>query len=532
MIRVDAQRVVTGVAYLSATRVDIVAHGIRQPVRDDLPRLTAYLERHNAVSSIRVCLASLAAAGCPRPQVASVPVSLEPSHVFRDEVGLFSNDGQQADVIASRIRGQSWALLTAFVAVRVSLSRCPGIYTGITPRNHECSTATPLLIARLRHQHKHNTALQVDSGLRRAAKTRHHHPGSVAGGISGEHVRHRFTPNLHRGDMATVTRIKNKRGTVWRVQVCVRGVRDSARFPTKPEAQRWGYERETQLRNGPDLVAGKLMADAFDRYAGEIPLDRKGRRWDLVRLEKFKTDPIARIPAARLTLEDAEAFIDRGITAGLAPNTIIREMGLMKPVVRRMVRWKWLPAYPWDALKMPAAGKRRTKLYTADEIERIRLAAPLSPGDPDLTVTQQTVLAFMVALETGMRLNEIVSIRSEWWDRSARVIHLPADATKTDTARDVPLSTAAMQWLSMLTVRPSGRLFAVNAQTASTLFYRVRGRAGITDGTFHDSRHYAITKLSKTFDVLSLARVIGHSDIRELMTYFEADAAELATLLD
>ena len=332
--------------------------------------------------------------------------------------------------------------------------------------------------------------------------------------------------------MATVTRIKNKKGVVWRVQVCVNGTRDSARFPTKPEAARWGYERETELKNGPDLVSGKTMGDAFERYALEIPSDKKGRRWETIRLKKFQTDIIARVPAADLTIEDGEGFIERGLAAGLAPNTVIREMALIKPVVRRMVRWKWIPAYPWSGLKMPPSGKRRTKLYTEKEIASILEATPLELTTTNLSVTQQVVVAFMVALETGMRQNEICNIRDDWWDRSARVIKLPAWVTKTDTARDVPLSTVATEWLSMLEIRPSGMLFAVDAQSASVLFTRVRKRAGVLDGTFHDSRHYAVTKLSKKFDVMSLARVIGHSDIRELMTYYEADAAELATLLD
>lgn len=53
----------------------------------------------------------------------------------------------------------------------------------------------------------------------------------------------------------------------------------------------------------------------------------------------------------------------------------------------------------------------------------------------------------------------------------------------------------------------------------------------ITDVTFHDTRHLAITRLSKVFNPLELARVVGHSNVNQLMTYYNESAAELAKKL-
>ena len=339
-----------------------------------------------------------------------------------------------------------------------------------------------------------------------------------------------ITPNLHR--MATVTRIKNKGGIVWRAQVHVNGRRESSRLDTKADAQRWAYERETELRKGGRLVNGKTLGDAFRRYASEIPDTKKGKRWELVRLKKLEGDKIAKVPAAELCIEDGEAFIERALASGLAPNTVIREMALIKPVVRRMTRWKWSAAYPWDGLKMPKAGKPRSKLYTQGEISLILEHAGLVENEPATTAMQEVAIAFIVGTESGMRLNEICSIVDDWWNRPARYVSLPDSATKTGSAREVPLSTKAHDALSRLTVGAAGRLFKVRAQTASTLFRRIRRRAGIHDGTFHDSRHYAVTKLSKKLDIMELAAIIGHSDINQLQTYYEADAAEMAKKLD
>ena len=57
-------------------------------------------------------------------------------------------------------------------------------------------------------------------------------------------------------------------------------------------------------------------------------------------------------------------------------------------------------------------------------------------------------------------------------------------------------------------------------------------RAGISDLTFHDSRHDAITRLAQKLSVLQLARMVGHRDIRSLMTYYYNETAEsMAKLL-
>ena len=49
---------------------------------------------------------------------------------------------------------------------------------------------------------------------------------------------------------------------------------------------------------------------------------------------------------------------------------------------------------------------------------------------------------------------------------------------------------------------------------------------------FHDTRHEAITRLASKLDVLSLARVAGHRDIRMSQAYYNETAEELAARLD
>jgi integrase len=58
-----------------------------------------------------------------------------------------------------------------------------------------------------------------------------------------------------------------------------------------------------------------------------------------------------------------------------------------------------------------------------------------------------------------------------------------------------------------------------------------RERAGIEGLTFHDTRHEAITRLAAKLNVLDLARMVGHRDIKQLQVYYNAPAEEIAMRL-
>ena len=75
------------------------------------------------------------------------------------------------------------------------------------------------------------------------------------------------------------------------------------------------------------------------------------------------------------------------------------------------------------------------------------------------------------------------------------------------------------------------RLFKLESASADTMFRRVRDELGIDGLTFHDTRHEAITRLARKVDVLDLARITGHKDLKSLMIYYNATASELAQRL-
>lgn len=70
------------------------------------------------------------------------------------------------------------------------------------------------------------------------------------------------------------------------------------------------------------------------------------------------------------------------------------------------------------------------------------------------------------------------------------------------------------------------------AGTLSTLFRNGRDGAHIENLRFHAARREALTRLSRVFNVMDLAKISGHRDLKILQhVYYSPTAADLADRL-
>lgn len=218
--------------------------------------------------------------------------------------------------------------------------------------------------------------------------------------------------------------------------------------------------------------------------------------------------------------------------ARYAPKTVLastvnRDLNLISHVFTTARReWNWASKSPTADVRRPKDPPPRDRLISQDEIDRICLALAY---DGKITNLSSVVAAtFLFAIETGMRSGEILSLTPERITGS--VTHLPR--TKNDSKRDAPLSKRALEILSELPVPPANApYFNVTDESRESLFRKAVSRAGIENLTFHDSRHEAVTRLAKKLNILELARMIGHKDIRQLQVYYNETAAQIAKKL-
>lgn len=317
----------------------------------------------------------------------------------------------------------------------------------------------------------------------------------------------------------------------WRAEVCVNGVRKSKVRPTKTEARNWAAQAEFELGQMADGVSTThTLGAVFEKYADEISETKKGAQWEIVRLKMFNRFAIAKVRLVDLRREHFEGFILERLNS-VKPSSVNRELNLISHCLTQARRWRLMTHNPMEDLKRPKDPPHRERRISQVEIDTILVALNYDDRFPVLQQQQKVAVAFLLAIETAMRAGEICSLQSNNVDFKRRTAFLPD--TKNGYSRSVPLSQEAIRLLKR--VQPwgdDGSVFGMASGSLSTLYKRAVSRTEIEDLTFHDTRHEAITRLANKLDVLDLARMVGHRDIKQLMTYYNKTAEELAKQLD
>lgn len=319
-------------------------------------------------------------------------------------------------------------------------------------------------------------------------------------------------PTCYQQPMPSIIKHRDK----WRATVSINGARKSRSFRLKSEAQQWAYEAEQSLRLSAG-GKGHTVADLFERYATTESPKKKGARWEQIRLRNLAT-ALGHIPLPELSADDIARWRDERLK-DIQGESVRREMSLLSAVFETARReWKWISHNPIKDVKRPPSGKPRHQRFTDEQIEA--LCDEMALGGR--LVSSRVAAAFLFAIETAMRASEIAGLTAE--NVKGRVAHLPE--TKNGEARAVPLSSKALEVWSHY---PNG--FDLTPMQISSHFKRAKDKLGF-DVTFHDSRREATSRLSKKLEVLELARVTGHKNIRQLLTYYQTDAEGLADKLD
>lgn len=321
-----------------------------------------------------------------------------------------------------------------------------------------------------------------------------------------------------------------KRSGSVRVQLMVNGVRHSATLPTMAEAKAWALEIE-EAGSGK-LVGGKTLKDALDRYEIEVARRKTSAaslRWTVNKLRNFRAYPLAKMPLASIQQKPhITGWRDERETE-VSGETVNRELNLLHSVFTKAVDWNWIRANPSAGLKRPKGSERRCRRITEKEIKDVTQYGLGYKGGKPQNDSQFVALAWLFAIETGMRGGEILG--TDKANVHPLKVHVPKELSKNGIARDVPLTKRAREILALLPPVFKGKVWPINAASKDALFRKGRDKAGVANLHFHDSRAEAIYRLAAKLSILELAKAIGHKNPASLMMYYAADADELAAKL-
>ena len=321
--------------------------------------------------------------------------------------------------------------------------------------------------------------------------------------------------------MATI----EKRYGNWRAKVRRSNITHSKTFPKKSDAKTWATETERAIALGLPLSNhGATLASVLQRYTREVTPLKRGASVELLRIRVILRHKITQTPLNHLTSTHIAKYRDDRLKK-VAAGTVRRELGIFSHALET-ARKEWgyyLPSNPVAGIRKPIEPRGRDRRLEGDEEQRLL--------DACMRSTNHWLLPLVCfALETAMRRGELLAL--EWKDVHVAQSWVHLSDTKNGSPRDVPLSPKAQAILADLPHDLSGIVFPVHFGALKSAWRRLLGRSGVVGLRFHDLRHEATSRFfEKGLNVMEVAAITGHRDLRMLQRYTHLRAEDLALKL-
>lgn len=377
--------------------------------------------------------------------------------------------------------------------------------------------------------------------------------------------------------MAVIRERKSASGVKsYHVQVRIRGFPPQTQtFKSKTLAKEWAALTETDLKAGrllPRVIAERYtVSDLLTRYRKEVlPLKKakfirdqtvhldwweaKLGRYSLAQLNSnvigqariaLSTESIGK-KSVKVQTKDAKGnTITKTVQEDRvrAPATVVRYMGALSHALNTAVNeWGWIDKSPMIGVRKPKVDNERRRFLSDEEIQRVLTEAKGSENRFLYTVV-------LLALSTGMRLTEIMSLR---WrnvlvEDGADMGLLVMEKTKNGDARTSPLAEDAFK--AVMVMRDKAKKDYADRVPANQLLFpsdtvenkpveirkaweTCRKRAELDDFRFHDLRHTAGSLLAMSgASTREIAEVLGHKTMAMAKRYSHLTQKHLGSVV-
>jgi integrase len=321
----------------------------------------------------------------------------------------------------------------------------------------------------------------------------------------------------------------------WKAEVFVDGRRVKTKcFKRKQDGERWHDETKARLRNEPFALQAlsyhfeDLVRKFSDAHLSTVrPETAKRYSVDLQR----RIAPYFRYrKLSSITSEMIEEF-KRDISKDLGGKSINNCLHTLRLMLNKAVKWKMLSESPYstDSVKIPRNHNYQwwdKKEYIATFLRFAKAKTKYWP-------------AYVLALETGMRIGEVIGLNIEdvdfkrgrirvWrqWHNSIKKF----GPCKHDIERFIDFVPHGPLHKALLVAtgeRKEGPVFittegnrALKGKIADIHFRRILRSSGVPPIKFHGLRHtYASWYMSDIGDTWSLMHNLGHGDVRTTQMY-------------
>lgn len=326
-----------------------------------------------------------------------------------------------------------------------------------------------------------------------------------------------------------------KRGDVWWLRYTVDGkqIRESSKTTNKSQAEAllskrklevWQNETGLVQKKRSKVTLGKLRL-IWESSRDGPGLTRNGpSRWrrllSLLGGEGRDARGITRAEITELKQKLSESANEK--TDGtLGPGAVNGHLDTLSAAYNEAIRQELLE-------KNPVSTVRKCKVIPRDRVAIHKEVSQIIKRVPNDQIKDIITLA----VETGMRRSEIVFLDWSEVDLDRRTIKLPAERTKSRTARLIPLTQIASEALKKKDKR-SGRVFSVQPVSVSVAFTKATRDLGIQNLHFHDLRRTAATRLRQAgVDPWTIRQITGHKSESMALVYQAWDEEDLLAAVD
>ena len=337
--------------------------------------------------------------------------------------------------------------------------------------------------------------------------------------------------------------IKQRENGGWQAKIRRKGWPVQSRtFEQKADAEKWARAVEHDMDQGVFTSASDAerttLGELITRFAKEFAPHHYRAREDHKEAWRFQSARLSEMlgtySLAAIDQKTVAKFRDDRLAGrkrqAVSESTVRKELHLLSKILSfaETECGISLPrGNPVEKIRKPREGRGRERRLTAEEWKIVEAQCAKSRN-------RHLLPAFTLAVETAMRQGELLSLRWENIDLKNRIaLLLDPDKIKNAEPRAVPLSTRAADTLARLPRSIDGAVFPVERMTLYHAFTAACARAGVTDYTWHDLRHEALSRLAERgdFSVLELAAVSGHKTLQMLKKYTHMQASKLAEKL-
>ena len=337
--------------------------------------------------------------------------------------------------------------------------------------------------------------------------------------------------------MATISKRSNADGTTsYKVQIRLKGYpAENASFERKTDALNWGKKTEADMKAGRHFGISKRHT--FKDLATEYQPLAKDKVRLFYWLNKFGDYTLDSITPARISKEkdrllndetsryttpaSGDALLDaKRVKLKRSGATVNRYLASLSSCLNYGVKTlQWIERNPCEKIEKPKENKGRVRFLSDDERLAL-LAATASHKD--------LYLAVILALSTGARQAEVMSLRFSQIDFSRKVITL--NETKNGDKRALPLVGKAFDLLkerAKVRALNDERVFPPSKLAKKSEYLDLRQPwekalkvSGILDFHWHDLRHTSASYMAMSgVSLVEISKILGHRTMQMVSRY-------------